>query len=65
MCQATVYLDGQELMKDVILIEPVQGGVRLATFFEEPRIIPARVEKIDLLKHDVLLTSMKEATQKG
>jgi predicted RNA-binding protein len=59
MCQATVYLvqDGQEkeIMRDVILLEPDQGGVRLQAFFEEPVTIQARVEKIDFLKHTVTL----------
>lgn len=33
MCQATVFLDGDEIMKDVILVEPVEDGVRLSKFF--------------------------------
>ena len=54
MCQATVYLvgDGQqeeEIMRDVILLEPVANGVRLASFFEEPQIVRARIQRIDFL----------------
>ena len=60
MCQATVYLtqDGQEkeLMRDVILLEPVEGGLRLQAFFEEPVTVQARIERIDFLKHTVTLT---------
>jgi predicted RNA-binding protein len=59
MCQATVYLaqDGQEeeIMRDVILLEPVEGGLRLQAFFEEPVIVNARVERIDFLKHSITL----------
>jgi predicted RNA-binding protein len=59
MCQATVYVvqDGQEqeIMRDVVLLEPVEGGLRLQAFFEEPVTIQARVERIDFLKHTVTL----------
>jgi predicted RNA-binding protein len=59
MCQATVYLaqDGKEkeIMRDVILLEPVEEGLRLQAFFEEPVMVQARVERIDFLKHTVTL----------
>ncbi|MFC2037393.1 CooT family nickel-binding protein, partial [Chloroflexota bacterium] len=52
MCQATVYLvqDGQEkeIMRDVVLLAPVEKGVRLQAFFEEPVILQARIGRIDL-----------------
>jgi predicted RNA-binding protein len=64
MCQATVYLaqDGQEkeLMRDVILLEPVEEGLRLQAFFEEPVTVRARVERIDFLKHTVTLVPVSE-----
>jgi predicted RNA-binding protein len=64
MCQATVYLaqEGQEkeIMRDVILLEPVAGGLRLQAFFEEPVTIQARIERIDFLKHTVTLVSEEE-----
>ncbi len=59
MCQAVVYLaqegQEQEIMRDVILLEPVEGGVRLQAFFEEPLILHARIGRIDFLKHTVTL----------
>jgi len=59
MCQATVYMaqDGQaqEMMRDVILLEPVEGGVRVQAFFEEPVILPFRIGRVDFLKHTVTL----------
>jgi predicted RNA-binding protein len=65
MCQATVYLaqDGQEeeIMRDVILLEPVDDGLRLQAFFEEPVIVKARVSRIDFLKHSVILVSTEAA----
>jgi predicted RNA-binding protein len=61
MCQATVYLtrDGQEkeIMRDVILLEPVEGGLRLQAFFEEPVTLQARIGRIDFLKHTVTLVA--------
>jgi predicted RNA-binding protein len=60
MCQATVYLDGKEIMQDVIYVEPIPEGVRLSAFFEEPLIIPAEIRQIDLLKHQVILETKKD-----
>ena len=64
MCQATVYLaqDGQEqeLMRDVVLLEPVQDGFLLQAFFEEPVTVQARIERIDFLKHTVTLVPILE-----
>jgi predicted RNA-binding protein len=60
MCQATVYLNGKEIMKDVLLVEPKPEGVLLATLFEPPRIIPAVIRKIDLMEHRVILDSIGE-----
>jgi len=64
MCQAVVYLarkDGeQEIMRDVVLLEPVEEGVRLQAFFEEPLILQARISRIDFLKHTVTLVPVEE-----
>jgi predicted RNA-binding protein len=34
MCQATVLLDGKEIMRDVMLVEPVPEDIRLVALFE-------------------------------
>ena len=64
MCQATVYMvkdnQRQEVMREVIYMAPVEQGVRLRTFFEEPRIVPGRVTEIDFLKHTVTLVPLDE-----
>jgi predicted RNA-binding protein len=57
MCQATVYLDNEEIMRDVLRVECLPEGVRLTTFFEPPRVVPAVIREIDLLKHRVMLES--------
>lgn len=64
MCQATIYLiqNGQEeeIMRDVVLLEPEGDGLRIQAFFEQPVTIRARVERIDFLKHTVTLQSLEE-----
>ena len=59
MCQAVVYLarDGEdkEIMRDVVLMEPVEEGVRVQAFFEEPVTLAARIARVDFLKHTVTL----------
>ena len=58
MCQATVYLNGEEVMRDVLRVELLPDQrVRLTTFFEPPRDLPAVIREIDLIKHRVLLES--------
>lgn len=61
MCQATVFLDGKEIMRDVLLVEPVSEGVRLVALFEPVQIVPAVIRQIDLLKHKVILVSRPES----
>ena len=60
MCQAVVYLAEQEIMRDVLRVEVLPAGVRLTTFFEPPRLVPATIREIDLLKHRVLLEPLAE-----
>ena len=60
MCQATVYLKDEKIMQDVIGVEVTEEGVRLTTFFEDPKLVRGRIRYIDLLKHRVLLESLTE-----
>lgn len=60
MCQATVYLDGEKVMEDVIWVEPVEGGLLICTFFTEPTTVKGAIKRIDLLKHQILLVSRAE-----
>ena len=57
MCQATVYLDDERVMQDVIWLEPTEDGFSMRTFFGEPVTVRGKLKGIDLLKHHVLLTS--------
>jgi predicted RNA-binding protein len=58
MCQAKVYLDGNKIMEDVIWLEPTQDGFLLRSLFDEAREVKGKLEGIDLLKHQVRLTSV-------
>ncbi len=55
MCQLTVYLDDEKIMNDVMLVEPILEGVRLVKMFESPRVIPATIKQIDLMKNRLIL----------
>jgi predicted RNA-binding protein len=64
MCQATVYrIEGEQeelVMREVTRLVPVEGGVQLETFFEEPRFVPGRVTQVDFLRHTVTLVPLHE-----
>lgn len=60
MCQATVFLDGKEIMQDVMIVEPVPEGIRLVALFEPEQVIPASIQKIDLMKHRVMLEGLSQ-----
>ena len=63
MCQATVYLDDERVMQDVIWLEPTKDGFSMRTFFGEPVTVRGKLQGIDLLKHRVLLTSNDRGQQ--
>ena len=63
MCQATVYLNGKEIMRDVLRVEPLPDGLRLSALFEEPRIVPSIIREIDFIKHRVMLESSNQEQQ--
>jgi predicted RNA-binding protein len=60
MCQATVYLNGEVIMRDVLMVEPLPEGIRLVALFEPVQVIPATIRQIDLIKHRVILESLQE-----
>ncbi len=54
MCQMKVMLDkeGQQelVMEDVSHLEVIEGGIKISTLFEEPKLIPdVTVKTIDFL----------------
>jgi predicted RNA-binding protein len=60
MCQAKVYLGGEEVAHDVIWLEPIAEGVRFATFFGGLQVAHGRVQRVDFLTHRVELESLEE-----
>jgi predicted RNA-binding protein len=65
MCQAAVYLDGEKIMEDVLLVEPVSDGVRLVKLFEPVQFVPGILRKIDLMKHQIILETPQDAEVKN
>jgi predicted RNA-binding protein len=60
MCQATVYLDGEKTMEDVLIVEPVAEGIQLVKLFEPVQLVQASIRKIDLMKHKIILETPQE-----
>lgn len=60
MCQATVYLGDEEVAREVTGLQLMEDGVRLTSFFDDPKVIQARVLHIDFLKHRVQLEPLEE-----
>lgn len=63
MCQATLYLDGEKIMEDVIWLEPAEDGIWVQTFFDEPQLVKGVLKGVDLLKHRVLLVTTGASQQ--
>ena len=61
MCQATVYLDGEKIMEDVMVVESVANGVRLVKLFEPVQLVQATIRQIDLMKHKIILETSQES----
>ena len=55
---ATVYLNGEVIMRDVLMIEPVPEGVRWVALSEPVQVAPAAIRQIDLIKHPILSAFM-------
>jgi len=60
MCQIAVYLDDEKIMDSVMFVEPLPEGIRLVKMFEEPRVVPAAIRQIDLMKNKLILESVKQ-----
>lgn len=65
MCEATAYLDGNVIMRDVVFVENLPEGIRLSTLFDPARVVPATLKQIDLMKHHVILETREVHTHTG
>jgi predicted RNA-binding protein len=70
MCESNAYLIDQQgreklLMENVILLEPKSGGILLlVNLLGEKRLVRARLENIDFMKHRLSLRKPSR-TKKG
>jgi predicted RNA-binding protein len=59
MCIATIYVDDgngrEEVMRDVISVEPENGGILLTTILGEEKLLRGRIRNVDFLKHSVIV----------
>ena len=64
MCQVAVYLDEKKIMDSVMLVEPTTEGIRLVNMFESPRVTPAVIRQIDLMKNKLVLETIEKGEAK-
>ncbi|MDD5747864.1 MAG: CooT family nickel-binding protein [Actinomycetota bacterium] len=61
MCEASVYTvrDGERnlVMENVVSIRPEGEKVILVDIFGDQKVLAAKIEKVDLLEHEVILCS--------
>ena len=60
MCQIAVYLDNEKIMDSVMLMEQLPEGIRLVRMFEPPRLVPAVIRQIDLMKNKLILETVAQ-----
>lgn len=62
MCQTNVYIqkgDKEELVvKDCILIEDTQEGLKIQGFLDQPKTLKAKIKLIDFMKRKIILQEM-------
>ncbi len=61
MCEAIVFVvkDGkkQKVMEDVVTVHPEGDKVLLTDLFGEQKLVTAKVERVDLLEHEIILST--------
>jgi predicted RNA-binding protein len=61
MCEANAFIirDGQEelLLESVDLLEQENGNIRLVNIFGEQKVLPAKIRKLSLVDHKIILES--------
>ena len=59
MCEANAFIirDGQEemLLESVDIVEQENGNIRLVNIFGEQKVLPARIKKLSLVNHKIIL----------
>jgi predicted RNA-binding protein len=61
MCEASAYIirDGREelVLESVDVLEPENGNIRLVSIFGEQKVLPAKIKKLALVDHKIILES--------
>jgi predicted RNA-binding protein len=59
MCEASVFImrEGQEelVLESVDILEPENGNIRLVNIFGEQKVLPAKIKKLSLVDHKIIL----------
>ncbi len=59
MCEAAAFIirNGKEelVLDSVDLLEPDNGNIRMVNIFGEQKIIPAKIKKLSLVDHKIIL----------
>ena len=59
MCEASAFIirDGQEelVLESVDILEPENGNIRLVNIFGEQKVLPAKIKKLSLVDHKIIL----------
>ncbi len=59
MCEAAVFLDREgeleKLMDDVVEIKPEEGRLLLVDVFGEQKLVSARISRVELMDHRIIL----------
>jgi predicted RNA-binding protein len=61
MCEANAFIirDGQEelLLESVDVLEQENDNIRLVNIFGEQKVLPAKIKKLSLVDHKIILES--------
>jgi predicted RNA-binding protein len=61
MCEASAFIlrDGQEelVLESVDILEQENGNVRLVNIFGEQKVLSAKIKKLSLVDHKIILES--------
>jgi predicted RNA-binding protein len=61
MCEAIVFIvrdgDKKQLMENVVTLHPEGDKVLLTDLFGEQKLVTAKVEKVDLTGHEIILST--------
>ncbi len=64
MCEAAVFLDREgkleKVMDDVVEMRPEEGKLLLVDVFGEQKLVSAKISRVDLMDHQVILRETRD-----